>query len=986
MPMRGSIGNRSNKQEREMAGIEKIKFERGSEWRKWDLHMHTPSSDADYKGDDYNDLLVSAWREHGFSAVAITDHFCIDAERIQSLREKAPEVTVFPGVELRTDKGSDNIHVILIFSDDYALKTLSDDFNAIMMRSKAKNKEDLTKIYWDFKDIVDFAQEKNALISLHAGSKTSGIDDKITNALEVAQAIKSEYAENAHIFEMGKLKDIEEYKTIVFPKIQMEKPLVICSDNHNPQKYEIKEYLWIKADPTFSGLKQVVNHPSERVYIGNTPPKVDKSKKNPEKYINSVKVQKKLAARNNEKWFDFELPLNTGLVSVIGNKGSGKSAFSDIIAHACCSRNIGKASFLSAKRFRSKSKSYANDYESEVIWKSGIKTSVETLQEDRTGVELVKYLPQSYIEDVCNELDNSFQKEINNVIFSYIDVSERGSAESLEQIISNKTSSIDSEISELIAQINELNKNIIKSEYKCVPAYKISIQSLFDKQKADYEILRSNPPEIVAKPTAGLDSEKDIVIQNTVEFIEKMSTEIKKQQERINTLDNSASEMSNILTDINEIEKSVANVQTKIDNLCKTNNELVACKIEFSVKKESLENAIELLKKERVELVKITSEYTSEIPMIDESDMKNSYEKLLNSVDSIDYKIKLAESYKSLLTNETTIAQRQYQKYLDDIKQWENKKSALVGDIQTKDSIEYLRNELDYIDKELFLKLKDMRKSRRLLIEKIFNCFSRKVSVYEEIYRPIENKISKLLSDIDDEVNFTAKILRCLDIGSEINKRINKTIKSHLYRAEGDKKLNDIIDSTDFSQKESVLNFTDQIFECITTDTDIEKIVKGDRNDFCNFIANLDYLDIEFNLTMGGLTLEEMSPGQRGTVLLIFYLALDKDDSPLIIDQPEDNLDNQSVFDKLVPCILSAKMSRQIIIVTHNPNIAIACDAEQIITCKIDKHTHEITYTSGAIEKSEIKDNVVKILVGTQPAFDLRSKKYSFYGENISSV
>lgn len=75
--------------------------------------------------------------------------------------------------------------------------------------------------------------------------------------------------------------------------------------------------------------------------------------------------------------------------------------------------------------------------------------------------------------------------------------------------------------------------------------------------------------------------------------------------------------------------------------------------------------------------------------------------------------------------------------------------------------------------------------------------------------------------------------------------------------------------------------------------------------------------------------MKELSPGERGMVLLVFYLALSKDNIPLITDQPEDNLDNQSVYKKLVPCINEAKNNLQVIIVTHNPNIAVACDAEQ---------------------------------------------------------
>ena len=133
---------------------------------------------------------------------------------------------------------------------------------------------------------------------------------------------------------------------------------------------------------------------------------------------------------------------------------------------------------------------------------------------------------------------------------------------------------------------------------------------------------------------------------------------------------------------------------------------------------------------------------------------------------------------------------------------------------------------------------------------------------------------------------------------------------------------------------------------------------------------------MDFKLKMGERDLNELSPGERGIVLLIFYLALSKESKPIIIDQPEDNLDNQSVYSKLVPCICRAKQKRQVIIVTHNPNIAVACDAEQIVFCKMDKNSYQIRYEAGSIENPEIRKHVIDVLEGTEPAFDLRRRKY----------
>ena len=93
-------------------------YPKGSEWRRWDLHIHTASSDDKvYKGDDADNLLCDALTANEVAAVAITDHFKIDADKILTLRKIAPEITFFPGVELRTNYGANNLHLVLIFDD-----------------------------------------------------------------------------------------------------------------------------------------------------------------------------------------------------------------------------------------------------------------------------------------------------------------------------------------------------------------------------------------------------------------------------------------------------------------------------------------------------------------------------------------------------------------------------------------------------------------------------------------------------------------------------------------------------------------------------------------------------------------------------------------------------------------------------------------------------------------------------------------------------
>jgi len=113
---------------------------------------------------------------------------------------------------------------------------------------------------------------------------------------------------------------------------------------------------------------------------------------------------------------------------------------------------------------------------------------------------------------------------------------------------------------------------------------------------------------------------------------------------------------------------------------------------------------------------------------------------------------------------------------------------------------------------------------------------------------------------------------------------------------------------------------------------------------------------------------------------LLLYLALDhSDDRPLIIDQPEENLDPKSVFDELVSLFVAAKSKRQVIMVTHNANLVINTDADQIILASSepdpDGGLPSITYISGGLEDAAMRKNVCDILEGGAEAFRERARR-----------
>lgn len=164
------------------------------------------------------------------------------------------------------------------------------------------------------------------------------------------------------------------------------------------------------------------------------------------------------------------------------------------------------------------------------------------------------------------------------------------------------------------------------------------------------------------------------------------------------------------------------------------------------------------------------------------------------------------------------------------------------------------------------------------------------------------------------------------------------------------------------------------------------------------FLSNL--FSIEYNINYQGDDLAEMSEGKTAFVILRLLLDFSKNEYPILIDQPEDDLDNRAIFNDLVKYLREKKTKRQIILVTHNPNVVVGADAEEIIVANqhgignTNPDNVKFAYVTGALEetftsddacvllKQGIREHVCELLEGGDEAFKLREAKYQIQKTN----
>jgi ABC-type lipoprotein export system ATPase subunit len=1020
-------------------------YERGSEWRQWDLHIHTPAS-FHWQGQRFDtknpdsaenrsliDEMIKALNESEPAVFALMDYWTFDgwfALKRRLSEPNAPKLkkTVFPGIELRLMspmKGRLNAHVV--FSDKIDNQTLNDfkasltvelvnrplSDTALCSLARTVTAEKL-KAHGFVKSDIDLTDDS----ALKAGSTIAEINcDSYKEAIAtvpkgmaigfmpydthdgLAEVDWVEHyaffiglAENSPIFESRNLTMRDALVGVRTPEngrfidsIQrslkdLPRLVVAGSDAHrfvgipnDPDKrgygnFPSGKITWIKADPTFLGLQQAIREPAKRSYIGAKPPKVDEVEKNKTFFIDRVEVSKVGAGATSGDWLaETALPLSPDLVAIIGNKGSGKSALADVLALLGNSKQKAHFSFLKKDRFRGKSGDPAKHFEGTLTWVSGASES-RNLNDDPpdSKVELVRYIPQGHFEELCNAhisgKSDSFENELRAVIFSHATEAVRLGALDFNQLIEQQEGEYRDRLGDYRNDLRKLNEEIANIEDQIRPEVKKEATELLIQKNKEIEEYEKLKPEVLPLPDGKLTAEQYAASQE----LDSIAVALKEKAEAIEKIANEEVSLASRL-------KAAQNLRSRMLLLDKSHKLFIA----------DSQPDFESLGINHADLIKIEFHFDKLSEVITSSpDKQLDCSQRIFDVEAEKQKI---QTRRSELEAKLAEPQLLHQQSLQALQQWNEKIDELIGTPVEPESRTGLQTRVAQIEL-LPQRLIEYKIQREEMAEQIYDVLDSQRKAREALFAPVQELIkSNSLIREEYKLQFQSNLGASADsIAASLFNLIKQNAGEFRGEDESFNVVRRLAEQFDLNEKSQALDFVRELNKKIEAASNSNSLGASSMlrkeitaNQVYDFLFGLSFLEPKYTLLFQDAQIEQLSPGQRGALLLIFYLLVDKGRTPIILDQPEENLDNETVVSLLVPVLTEAKKKRQIIMVTHNPNLAVVCDAEQVIWSVFErKNKSKISYQAGSIENPVINQQVVNVLEGTMPAFSNRRIKY----------
>jgi AAA domain, putative AbiEii toxin, Type IV TA system len=971
-------------------------YERGSEWRRWDLHIHTPESRL---GDSFSGITWTAYvealekaaLEYEIAVIGVTDYMTIDGyEKLyadhtdpKSQRLKSVKL-LLPNIELRalpstTSDKALNIHLIVDPLDTDHIAKIKKALGNLRITYKEQT------YGCSKKDLIDFARAQNPLLVDDENAYKFGIEQfkpsyeqisdwlnkegwlksnsliAITNGgdgisglpADGFSAIRDQLINSSHLIFSGNPSDRSYYlgqkngesAAKIKQMYRSLKPCVHGSDAHSIDKFfkpDQERACWIKADPTFEGLRQILWEPETRVYIG-------KSKPQP---VDLSQVIDKVCLESTNGWFaQSSIKLNSGLVAIIGEKGAGKTAIADLIAFSSGEAVESK----SQSSFITKGHLHLKGLSVKLGWANGNRESSGTLPDKPYSIQrpLVRYLSQDFVEQLCSSdhEGGKLQSAIEEVVFSRLDELHKEGFSSFEELRSAREKSSQIKQDDIRGQLAAMHREIERLHQSIAQKpVKEAIKKQTESQLIELE---------AQMPTASNDADQTVLSSLKIEQdkkteIEKQFSEKSREKRSVDDLLNSYREIK--LRTNQEIESLLTSASEAV-------NLAVRSKI-FPIWDQSVE------------------------PFLSEESKKLELE--MSTLQGEESKANIAAGA-TLFDINQRIKQLQDSLTKDEL----NKKRLL--DLQKQiaaqeATIKRLAKEIDEIENKTAKLLKTKEADRTKLYLKFFEALAEDREGLTELYAPMKEQLQGLGADMKFELSagyrvstkeWLEKAARFYDgrkpAAAAKKEDIEKFVADSLLPAwqSGDQtRIGAAILS--FEKLVAVENFIPDL------SSPSLKLVE-----LFDWMYSTDHIETAYKIQYGGTSIEHLSPGTRGIALLVLYLLMDEDDRrPLVIDQPEGNLDNASIYEQLVPYLRKAKEKRQIILITHNPNLVVATDAEQVIVATSIRVANQaypqITYTAGSLEHSNIDSNhmgtrqaACTLLEGGDQAFKDREGRYS---------
>ncbi|MFJ2758928.1 TrlF family AAA-like ATPase [Nocardioides sp. NPDC087217] len=969
----------------------------GSVWRRWEPHVHLPGTllnDNFGRTTTAEALDALAACNPAIEVVGVTDYFSTASFRratdAYAAGAGANLTYLFPNVEMRlndaTARGNGvNIHVLAAADDVDVLDDLlgrlnfsfqDRDYNAsdsglislgraylgsdVVETAARKEGANQFKVAFDqLRGLFqrDFRLRERCLVFVAAGQDgTSGLrsDDggfaAYRQGLErFAHGIFSGNPNDREFWAGRKPRSVEEIEA----DYGCLKACLHGSDAHQPDKLgvpDLDRFTWLKGDPAFETLRQACLSPERRTWVGSTTPGVGQHGR-----IDSVSV-------NDQDWFiDGTVPVNTGLVAIIGPRGSGKTALADIIAVGAGSHDPfeNDAAFVCrAGRLLDGSMSTTGWHDEE-----STSHSLGQLPDPAEPQRRIRYLSQQFVERLCSSdgVRPELLHEIERVIFETWPVEQRQGATSFRELLDIRLASARAAQTDELSEITRLSAAI--TEQRVVQTDLAGKQRRRATLSTSISSLESQVRELTGRADAASSERHGLI-----------SSALATRQRELQATDRRLTDLRGLLAAVTTTR--TVNFPALVQRLQNTHQHAGLTSDQWSSFEPIFSVDVDTILGEAIATT------TTQLSSVAGTPPDSSRATQIQDVQPPDFA--------QLTVAELTAEQTRLQNLVGLDRQRTRQLTALQAQLTSS------RGALVRLDEEIAhaqgaaSRIDQLTEQRSSHYAAYFDHLLNEEQELRLLYAPLEQilqgfgeTVAKLKLSVKRKVDLDAWVTRgeaLIDLrtagpfrGSGGLKPIaEQELLTFWETSDGDAAARAI---QEFSAKYSA-----SLREHAPAARSKEAAYREWERGIAHWLYSVNHISVVYSLEYDGLNVERLSPGSRGIVLLLLYLAIDQGETdPLIIDQPEENLDPKSVYSELVELFQSASERRQIIMVTHNANLVVNTDVDQVIVASCEGLEEgklpRLSYEAGGLENPQIRQAVCEVLEGGADAFRQRARR-----------